>query len=64
MKRGETFIHEYNYETFNKANGKNILRLPLGSTQYFATAMTKLSKYRNVFPNPVIPNPFGTMNHL
>lgn len=38
--------------------------MPLGSTQYFAKAMTKLNKHRNVFSNPVVPNPFGTMNHL
>ena len=64
MKRGETFIHEYSYETFNTAKAKNILRFPLGSTQYFATAMTKLTKSKNVFYNSEIPNPFGTRNHL
>lgn len=63
MKRGETFTHEHNYETFNKAKAKNILRFPLGSTQYFATATTKLTEYKNVFHNSEIPNPFGTRNH-
>ena len=63
MKRGETFTHEHNYETFNKAKAKNILRFPLGSTQYFATATTKLTEYKNVFYNSEIPNPFGTRNH-
>lgn len=38
------------------------MRLPLGGTQYFVTATTKLTIHKNAFSNPVIPNYFRAMN--